>query len=425
VTVSLSVDQVDELLRAWDERLRRMDENLVALESEPIYQILAGKGGKRPVLDGITAKQVNPAVDAVTELFENRERLGNVVAKAKEVRAAISTLTFWDTEEKLAQVVKLLRGASVELGTKVVALSDRSLLDVTYKDVLLEPERLLAEMVKAFERARTVLLAVSRAWESLDSTMTEIEKEMSSLRDLARALAPKDAAAIDTSVDLAELRAAEVELASLRSRVQKDPLGVGDGVEKGILPRLSALRARLVAERATQERVITRLHRARELRRVLAEGHDRAARADAECSRELSLSESLPRPRPVDPSLLLGLDQWFGKLEGAVDNHRWSGAEIGLARWLETAEQYRTTDARALALAEGALGLRSELLGRLSARRAQAAALRAKGLSWDPSLDVAARRAEELLRTVPTPMTEADAAVQTFEAAIVALSARR
>jgi len=30
-------------------------ENLVALESEAIYQILAGKAGKRPALEGVTS----------------------------------------------------------------------------------------------------------------------------------------------------------------------------------------------------------------------------------------------------------------------------------------------------------------------------------------------------------------------------------
>ena len=87
VTSPTPLEQIDLLLAAWDERLRRMDENLVALESEAIYQMLAGKAGKRAALEGVTRERVDPALDAVTELFENRERLTAVVAKAKEVRA--------------------------------------------------------------------------------------------------------------------------------------------------------------------------------------------------------------------------------------------------------------------------------------------------------------------------------------------------
>ena len=54
MTQPTALEQIDLLLAAWDERLRRMSENLVALESEAIYQILAGKAGKRPALAGVT-----------------------------------------------------------------------------------------------------------------------------------------------------------------------------------------------------------------------------------------------------------------------------------------------------------------------------------------------------------------------------------
>jgi hypothetical protein len=254
--------------------------------------------------------------------------------------------------------------------------------------------------------------------------MTEIEKEMTSLRELARELGPKDATGSATQ-NLVELSAADAELAALRSRVQKDPLGVGEGIGKTILPRISALRARLMAERSTQERALRSLARARELRRVLAEGHDRALRAEASRARELLLAGDLHQPQAVDPSLLLGLDQWLGKLEAAAENRRWSGAEVGLARWLETAEQYRAADALVVDQVDKALALRAELSGRLSARRAQAGALRAKGLLLEASLEAVARRADELLRARPTPIAEANSAVESFEAGIVALSARR
>ena len=94
MTAKTTLDQIDELLLAWDERLRRMDENLVALESEAIYQILAGKAGKRTALEGLTKQRVGPALDAVTELFENRERLTAIVETAKEVRGSMSALAF-------------------------------------------------------------------------------------------------------------------------------------------------------------------------------------------------------------------------------------------------------------------------------------------------------------------------------------------
>jgi hypothetical protein len=416
------LEQIDLLLAAWDERLRRMDENLVALESEAIYQILAGKAGKRPALEGVTRQRVHPALDAVTELFENRERLAAVVNKARGIRASISALTFWDTDEKIAEIDKLLRGPSIELGPRVIALSQRNLLDRSHHDVILEPERLLGDMVHAFEAARTVLLDVSRAWESLDPAMTGIERDMTALRALAAELHPpgkegEPAKAGD------ELAVAEAELAALRARVQKDPLGVDEGVARGIVPRLTALRTRLDAELAARTRVLAALDVARATRRRIDEVHERALARDAELAREIEGRPDLPRP--LDQALLEGLDQWLHKIEGTIEGRRWSPAEVGLGRWQATAEHYRAVDEEAAGRAEAVLGLRGELSGRLSARRAQAAALAGRGHALEPAAEARAREADELLRRRPTPIAEAARAVEQYEAAVVARSGRR
>jgi hypothetical protein len=421
VNLPTPLEQIDLLLAAWDERLRRMDENLVALESEAIYQILAGKAGKRPSLEGVTKERVGPALDAVTELFENRERLVNVVAKAKEVRESISTLAFWDKDDKLAEIHRLLRGTSVELGQKVVALSQRNLLDQSYHDVMVEPEQLLAQMALRFQEARTALLAVSQAWEALDPAMAEVEADMTALRTLADELAPAPRAGAAAAPELKELTDAEAELARVRARVAKDPLGAQGGITREIVPRLDALRARLEAERAARGRAEVALVEARDLRRRLADEHARAVRALGEAQRELGAD--LRVPSPVDAGLLTGLDEWLTKLEGTVAARRWSPAEIGLARWRATAEQYVASDAASAAASESVVGRRGELAGRLSARRAQAAALAARGLALDPAAEARGRDAEAILRRHPLPLAEATRAVESFEAAVIALSA--
>ncbi len=80
----------------------------------------------------------------------------------------------------------------------------------------------------------------------------------------------------------------------------------------------------------------------------------------------------------MDDAELEGLDLWLKKLEVTLDGRRWAPAEVGLMRWRDTADQYAATDERAAAAAEALLALRGELTGRLSARRAQAAALSAR-----------------------------------------------
>jgi hypothetical protein len=414
VTQPSPLDQIDLLLQAWDERLRRMDENLVALESEAIYQILAGKAGKRPALEGVTKERVGPALDAVTELFENRERLGAVVAKAKEVRASISAIAFWDKDEKIHEVQRLLQGPSIELGQKVVSLAQRNLLDQSYRDVMVDPEQLLAQMAARFQEARTVLLAVSRAWEALDATMAAVEGEMTALRALAHQLGAKDTA---------ELADAEAELARLRTRTSKDPLGAHGGIEHEVEPRLAALRARLDALGAARGRVQSALDVARELERRLAGEHERAAERIAEAQRELAGESARRLAPPTDDALLSGLAPWLAKIEGTIAAGRWSSAEVGLTRWRATAEQYLANDEAARAAADALLGRRGELQGRLSARRAQAAALVARGLALDPSLEAKAKEAEALLRARPLSLESATHAVEAYEAGVVALAA--
>lgn len=422
MTVPTPLEQIDELLVAWDERLRRMDENLVALESEAIYQILAGKAGKRPALDGVTKERVGPALDAVSELFENRERLQGIVDHAREVRATVSALTFWESDAKLAEIHKLLRGPSIDLGHKVIALGERSLLDQSYADVLVAPEQLLAEMVQRFGSARTVLLSVSHAWESLDPVMTAIEAEMAGLRRLAAEVHPphegKGPFTGAPPRELGELAEAEAELAELRARVARDPLGVEGSVWGGIKPRLVALRVRLDAELTTRARVHAALDHARALYQQLGEAHARAVQRVGEARRALTGPSVIQLPEPVEEGVVLGLEGWLHKLEGTVAARRWAPAEIGLTRWREAADQQRTTESSTGARAEALLGQRGELAGRLSARRAQASALAARGKALDPAAEARARDAEALLRKLPLPLDEAARAVEEYEAAI-------
>jgi hypothetical protein len=229
--------------------------------------------------------------------------------------------------------------------------------------------------------------------------------------------------------ELTELAAAEAELAQLRSRVAKDPLGAQGGVDQRVAPLLAALRARVDAEIAARERAKAGMVEARDLRRRLAEAHTRAARARDEARRELEGqgAAGLGLPAPVDEAELEGLDLWLKKLEVTLDGRRWAPAEVGLLRWRDTASQYVATDERAAAAAEGLLALRGELTGRLSARRAQAAAVGARNpaLALGPAAEARAREADQLLRRRPAPIDDARRAVEEYEAAVVALTARR
>jgi hypothetical protein len=166
---------------------------------------------------------------------------------------------------------------------------------------------------------------------------------------------------------------------------------------------------------------------ARDLRRRSSETHARAARARDEARRELTGQGTDALPPPVDDAELEGLDLWLKKIEVTLDGRRWAPAEVGLMRWRDTASQYAATDERAAAAAEALLALRAELSGRLSARRAQAAALGARNpaQALGPAAEARAREADQLLRRRPAPIDDVRRAVEEYEAAVVALTARR
>ncbi len=238
---ALTIEAVDALLLAWEERLRRMDENLIALEGDAAYQILAGKAGRRAPLLGVTEEQVYPALDAVTDLFEQRDALALVVTRARAARASISALTFWDRDEKLALVVYLLRARSIDRGVKSLPLAERGLLDEAERDVMVTPSALLEEMVRSFARARDVILAVSSAWKALTPAIEALQREIQALR------------ALSGDADASDLAEASRELSALAGLVQKDPLGCLARPEQLKIPRLAALRSRREGDAATAE----------------------------------------------------------------------------------------------------------------------------------------------------------------------------
>jgi hypothetical protein len=406
-----TIEAVDALLAAWEERLRRMDENLIALEGDAAYQILAGKAGRPAPLLGVTAERVHPALEAVTDLFEQRDALADVVARARAARASISALTFWDRDEKLALVVRLLRARSIDGGVRSLPLAERSLLDEAERDVLIEPEALLAAMVLSFERARDVILAVASAWRALTPAIEALQRELVALR------------AIAGEADAGELAEADRELTALAGRAQKDPLGCVAPAAPLAIQRLDALRSRLANEAATATRVAAGLDHARSQRRALADVHARAEAAFAAAARAVDDAAG-HLSAPLDAPRLGELDAWLAKLTSTAAARRYAATEVGLARFSATAEGYLASDQHALAQAVAALGAREELQGRLSARRAQAAALAARA-GIDPTpLEAWARDAERLLRAPPIPLGRATRAVEAYEAAVLALIRR-
>lgn len=412
----MTLDAVDQRLAAWAERLLRMDDNLLALEAEPTFQMLSGTAGKRAPLDGITAARVTPALDALAELFEHRQRLTDVLDRAKEIRASVSALAFWERNDKLAEIDRLLDGASVKMSARPTPLSQRGLLDPAAHDVAFVPEALLEAMVRAFDLARDAVTAVARAWKTLEPEIEHTEREVAELRRVAHELWS------DPKTVAGELAQLEGELAEARRRVAVDPLGVSGSIERALAPRVIALRQQLQEQKSARDGVSAALRRTLDLQRELSQAHERAKTAVANVRNEFT---ELPRAgKPLEEPVLSGLSSWREKLESTAHAGRWSSAQVGLARWIDAATGYVAAE-RAIGVAVDALiSKRTELSGRLSARRAQMQALVARGLVPAPDVESHARQAEALLAARPTPLREATAELETYEAAVIELATR-
>ena len=251
------------------------------------------------------------------------------------------------------------------------------------------PEQLLAAMAAAFERARDAVVAVERAWEWAEPSLGAVAQQIESARREVVSLGLEGGVRD-------ELAAIEQELEALRVRVAKDPLGASADVGARLAPRVAGLGARLAELGALRD--------ARRGRASPARGRcgSRCGRMQA---RAVEAVERMPREvegasapgTPTDAGLVEGLGPWLAKIEAAATAGRWQAADVGLGKWVDAARDYLANDGKIAGALATVLARRDELSGRLSARRAQAAALASRGVA----LDSGRRRGGEGSREAP------------------------
>ena len=402
-------EEIDRVIAEWEERLRLVDDNLLALESEPTYQMLVPRAARRAPLEGESKRVVGPALDALNDVFEHRGRLTELIERAKEIRASMSGLLVWNSQEKTQELMDLLWGRSVELPRIAMPLAQRALLGPGEHDVRLRPGELLEAMAAAFGRARDAVVAVERAWARLEPSLLALEKRLEVVSQSAKTLG------VEATVR-DEIEALGSEVDALRVRVALDPLGTAGDLDARLTPRIEAMSVHIDALAALRGRVEEALVHARESHKELKALHVSAKRAVV--GLPLEIEGARAAGTPVDDGLLEGLGPWLDKIEQTAHNGRWSSAEVGLSRWRETAAGYRSTDAAIADAMQAVLARRDELAGRLVARRAQHAAMASRGVHLDPRGEEAAREAERLVKSRPTPLASVTQLVDEFERAL-------
>ncbi len=404
----MTLDEIDKLLASWQERLARVDENLIALEQDPTCLLLEGRDGQPRPLEGVTHQRVTPALLAMRELFEQRALLNSVLHQAREQRAGLSRL--WVSEKVVAEIEQLLKGRSIKLPPVQTPLAQRGLLSQAQVEVAVSPEELLGAMLKAFEQARDAVTETGVAWAKLQEDTESSDRELTRLGELANEVGAGGDA------ELAELRRL---LDTLRLRIGRDPLGVSDSVRRELRPRLEAVRSRFEAALAARDGAKTGLEHARASLAELERAHLAAIELYGRVVAEVENPPSLVPP--PNREALGGLAPWLETLSRKVHEGHYPQAVVGLSRFEEAVRGLLSQVQTSTRASEAPLRTREELLGRLSARRAQAKAALARSGGTDAELDQLGREAEEACRHKPFSLTQAETKVAAFEAKVRAL----
>lgn len=397
---AVNLEQIDRLLANWRRKVDLIGQNLVDLHGLPTYQRLAGSPGfAKAQLTGITQAQVTPALDVMSELFQYFDLLVNTIDKATELRKQVSW--FLGSELKVQEIEQLLNGPSIQLATVQTPLAHRGLLTAAETTNAIAPDELLAAMTDAFQVARDAVLVVDEAWLRLEPALARAEVEIVSLQKLADSLGQGS---------LSELVVAQNSIATLRSRIDSDPLGVSADFHREIQPLLTRVKINLDRLVQQQTQIRENLERGHQLLKQLVQLHRQAEAAFTE-SQEKVLDHSTLQP-PLAQSQLDALRQWLTRLEAKFAEGLLHPVTIGLHNWTTKAKEYIALEENAWRANKIPLETRQELRGRLDALQAKALA---RGLVEEATLSDLAEQAKQLLYTRPTPLDRAAELVGQYE----------
>ncbi|WP_341529594.1 hypothetical protein WKK05_09930 [Nostoc sp. UHCC 0302] len=402
--------EIDQLLADWKNKIKIANQNLLELQELPTYQRLSGSPGFPGThLTGITAARVTPALEAMNNLFQYFDLLVQTVDKATKLRQQLPRFLPRDQrigflvvgEQKIEEIRQLLTGASIELPVVQKPLAQRGLLTGVEKASAIAPAQLLEIMTNAFSVARDAVLDVDTAWANLDLMLINTEAQIRSLQQLAASLG-KDS--------LSELVQANVTIASLRERIEQDPLGVSGDIKQQIKPLLAQVKTALEQEAKQQALVRKKFAIAQNLLQQLRELHSKSLAAFAETPEKV-LDHSMLET-PLAQTQIDALSQWLTRLETKLAEGWVNPVMVGLENWTIKAREYIESEERAYKANSNPLETRRELRGRLDALKAKALA---RGLIEDTTLAELAEQAKQLLYTRPTPLDKAGELVSRYE----------
>ena len=408
----MTLEEIDALLADWQAKLSLASNNLLELDALTTFKRLSGDGSLPPAkLSGVTQARVQPALDAVGELWKSLQALSDVVARATEMRKAIPRL--WVSESSLRAIHALLTGPTIKLSAAVTPLAQRGLFSVSEQHETMTPTELLDIMGRTFDAAKRVILDVDAAWTRLEPDLAACEDEARTLQSMAELLGEGT---------LPELIVARQRIAAAGQWVQCDPLGVNTDLSRAIKPILQTVRDRLSALKAQREQVRGDLARARQRLAAIQEQRAQCVEALRDCRERIDNPAGLREP--LSQTALDDLANWLTTLEDTLKHGRWQPAAVGAKRWLQTADSYLAAEQQSCAANRAPVETAAELRGRLGSLQAKARAYTSRGIALAPDVAELAHRAEQSCARRPVALQQATALVTEYEKRLALALAR-
>ncbi len=388
----MSLETIEQLLLDWRSKLDLSSQNILDLQNFATYQRLAGEAGfPPPRLSGHTAAQVQPALEAMNGLFQHFELLAQTLNQAQTLRQQMGSKRGQD--EKVAEIIQLLTGESIVLPLVEIPLAQRSLLTASQDSDRIKPIDLMMAMVKSFETARDVVLAVDRAWTTLEPKLTQSFQQIQAIQHQAQSCG---------LVRFEQLTQAEQSLTALHDRVSSDPLGVADEFETTIAPLIAQAQSNLAQIHQQQQQIHAGIAQAGDQMRQLEIQHQQALSQYQAAHAKVS-GHSLQAP--LAPETIVALDEWQQTLAAKLAAGMVQPLVVGLQNWQAKFEAARSVTEGAIVAATEALNRREELRGRLSAFQAKA---QARGRIEDAELVDLAAQSQAILFSRPSDLARAN-----------------
>jgi hypothetical protein len=395
-------EAVDAELARLGKDAARVSDALLELADNAGYKLLESVAPT-----GVTAQRWQRCADRIAALWDNYTAFQDVLNRAAEIRGRRPK----PRPEDLSAIADLLRGESITLSTKAVALSERTLLGPSVVSETATLAATLSLMNRDFQLAADFVTAADSAWNRLFEQIDPLQERLKQVAATVRALEDRMLATA--------LSAVADEYAALRREVFADPLGLaGPGSDfsrrvEGVRGRLEAVAATATGAADLRDDFRQRSGQLSQLVDRIAEVED-AQRIDEALVRERILVGALPPPTTQAAALRARV----AALAALRDRGLWrrlaqeaDALEIALGEAMAAAE--RTHQAIA-----GLLERREELRGRLAAYRVRAAR---SGAAEDPRLEAYYRAARDLLWSRPCDLAASTRALAAYQKAVLAL----